>query len=445
MPIGKINDSVYANKWRKARAQKWVRSWPNKHSVKIWWSKYQERQRIASKAKWDLPRWDSVVASLKHDLHGIRIDPLPLASAPSTFDDLGASPGLGLSGKKEYPTKGDIPMEEVDQMWRDLSHGRLHKIPDYSIAFRSHLVKEHDPPKARVVLVSPGPLAIVEKCWAEPLYLALKSTRFPKPWATGFDWFSGDGARILQTFNNESLSMDFSSFDLCAPTFMIRDVFRLIASCFCMNSVEEAVLDTIMRSHCYSWAKHGDRRYRMGGGIRTGSSLTHIIGTFVCILMTRYLTSEDVQSCSYGDDVVVNTSVPLQEIARRARETSSFTISESKSKKGVHWLGLKFVKGRWEVENEDRRWGQMFNPEYIGDNPDLQAQLLHSHLLAAGTGRMAAEIRGIIRRIGITSIFPAMDRQLRKAVYLPLATDQLTRAKNIFQAERLLKMNMENM
>lgn len=418
------------------------RSWPNKHSFGIWWSKYQFRQRLARRAPWDMVKWDSCVSSLRADLAPIRLTPLPPEHTPHCFTDLTASAGIGLEGKKEYANKGEIPIAEISSCYRSLAKGQLRDIPDYSIAFRSHLVKKGDEPKSRVVLVSPGPLAMVEKCFADPLYRAMRATRYPKPWASGFDWFRGDGSRILQTFGDNSLSIDFSSFDLCAPVFMIKDVFHLIRGCFDCSDEQDAVLSTICHNHTSSWVRRGGKRYHMTGGIRTGSSLTHIIGTLICVLMVRYLTELDVESISFGDDVVMNTTTKLRVICDRAQRSSSFSISTSKSKKGVHWLGLHYTKGRWEVENDDRRWGQLFYPEHIGADSELQVKLLHAHLLAAGSGRMAADLRTIIRETGHTTMTVPTIRSLKRAAYIP-ATDMSVDGRSVLTVEARLKFLLE--
>nr|APG78339.1 RdRp [Wenling partiti-like virus 10] len=443
MPVGQVTDPLYFKKYATVKAGGWRRSWPNSKSFGAYWQQYCFRQRLARRAPWDRDKWEDCVASLVEDLRDVRLDPLRCEDTPSCFSDLSASAGLGLSGNKEFLNKGEVPMHEIFKCYDRLAAGRLHLIPDYSIAFRSHLVRGDAQAKTRVVLVTPGPLAFVEKIFAEPLFRALKARRFPKPWATGFDWFSGDGSRVLQTFGAKSLSLDFSSFDLCAPIFMIKDVFRVIASCFSLTSEQALVLESIATNHTDAHVLREGKRYHLEGGIRTGSSFTHIVGTFVCILMVRYLTSLDVESLSFGDDVVLNTNVKLRVIMSRAHNTSSFSISVSKSKRGVHWLGLHYKSGFWEVEDPQKRWGQLFLPEHVGNDATLQVQLLHAHLLAAGTGVMAAELRLIIQREGCTSLTKPSKRLLKKMYSLPEDVFEHT-GRNVLDVERHLKALMDS-
>nr|APG78295.1 RdRp [Sanxia partiti-like virus 2] len=444
MPIGSISHPLYISKWRRAKLQGWTRSFPSRHSVDIWWKKYRERQAVASRVKWDMSKWADAVSSLVNDLKEIGpINALPLESAPSCFTDLSASAGLSLDGTRPWKTKSELPMSEIYDMWNILKNGKLDRIPPYSIAFRSHLVRKSDPPKARVVLVSPGPLAMVEKVFAEPLYRALKSWRWPKPVATGFDWFSGDGHHILAHFPPEdTISLDFSAFDLCPPVFVIRDIFRVIRSCFSLNGDEANVLESICSSHCDSMAKYGKRTFRLKGGVRTGSSFTHIVGSFLSCIMIRYLVGPKAKSVSFGDDVLLRGDYTAKQLSSLAHRLSSFTISPTKTKRGIHWLGLHRKDSIWEVIDQDRRWGQLFHPEYAGDAPGLQEQLLQSHLLAAGTGRMARELRTILIEEGILNLRPNLERELKRCVYIPWEVLKADQATNIIWAEERLKMHM---
>jgi len=250
------------------------------------------------------------------------------------------------------------------------------------IAFRSQIRKKT--PKHRVILVSPGPVAIVEKMFAYPLQEAMERAPFPRPWATGWDWFKSGGMNVADYIESkQTLSLDFESFDQSPPPFLIRRVFNVIKNCFEMDREQQRVFHGIVESHCSSSAvlPGQQRTFHLTGGVRTGSSFTHVLGTILCMTMIKYLAG-DAQSISYGDDTMLITDIKLRDLACLCESISSFKISVSKSKRGVQWLGFTWNGDRWVCENPDRRWAQFFFPErdnrklYCEPEARLQAMLL---------------------------------------------------------------------
>jgi len=348
--------------------------------------------------------------SLRTDLDrlfGRKLVPLPLEEVRVTFKDLSRSAGNNLSKAK---TKQDIK-DECLPMQEEILAGDGVGTPPYRLAFRNHICKTGDPPKSRIIMVSPGELAFVEKRWAQPFTEALIASVHPRPWATGFSWFCDGGQEVLSRFDvHRTLSLDFSNFDLSSPTWFTRIVFDLIGDSFSMDKRDRSILDGICRNHMEAVATFGTRRYRLTGGIRTGSSFTHVIGTLTCILMLRYYFGPDVDSLSYGDDCLVNTRQPVWKVAKWYSENSTFVISPSKSVRGVHWLGLKLFRRSWILPDSRRRWAQLFFPD-SQRNEDLVA-LMQSHLINCGNDSMRKDLRQILFDTGNVALAPGLREQL---------------------------------
>jgi hypothetical protein len=348
-------------RYHRFKHQEWTRRISNKHAINIWWNAYQKRQRIARNANWDLPRltqaFDRVFGELDNAFGKLR--PIPLDQVRSTFTDLSRSAGFCFFDEK-FPSKRDIPDYQLHEAERVLSSGLPKDLPRYLISFRSQIRRKM--PKHRVILVSPGPLAMVEKRFAYPLQRAMENAPYPRSWASGWDWFCAGGQQMAPFIEGPSLSLDFESFDMCPPTFLIRMLFSRIQQMFELSADEKAIFLGIVRSHLDSVAHYMGKDYKLTGGIRTGSSFTHIIGTLLCCVLCKYYDSQS-ESISYGDDVVMRSAAPVHRIADFFAKNSSFSISPTKSKTGVHWLGFQWHKDRWILEDVEKRWAQFFWPE----------------------------------------------------------------------------------
>jgi len=306
-----------------------------------------------------------------------RLQAIPLDQVRDTFQDLSRSAGHCFFGK--YDCKRDIPQCELDECERVLQYKGPKDLPPYMISFRNQIRKLE--PKQRIILVSPGPLAMVEKRFAWPLQKAMEHEVYPRPWATGWCWFASGGSQVAPFIEDPTtVSIDFEKFDYSPPTFLIRKMFKMMMSLFDLTPKELAIFKGISRSHVDSLAKYGDRVYHLDQGIRTGSSFTHVLGTLVCIVLIRYLCGNDISSVSYGDDGMYRGGPPLKTLCRRA-ESTSFRISRTKSKHGVQWLGYKWRDDRWVCEDPDRRWAQYFWPEKPGC-PEARLQALFLNCLS---------------------------------------------------------------
>jgi hypothetical protein len=372
-----------SKEYHRAKAQQWTRRCSDAVALQKFWTSYKFKQRIAKSANWDRERFgdvcDDFILRLRRDL--CPLEPLPLENTPCTFNDLSRSAGFCMCGNCKK--KSDIPMNELyecQKLLREVGARRQHAsvLPKYKIAFRSQIRKVQA--KRRVILVSPGPLAFCEKRFAHPLQQALERAPWPRPWATGWDWFASGGQQVSQFLNSPNVySFDFQTFDHSSPVWLTREVFRVIAACFNMTYEDKLVLKGILASHTDSIADFNGQQFHLTGGIRTGSSFTHIIGTFTGILVFRYLLGVDLDSVHYGDDLLVRTTKSLKYVCRLMKRQTSFTLSQEKSKYGVSWLGYKWENDRWVVEDPDKRWAQLFFPERPNPFiPRVQAMLINS-------------------------------------------------------------------
>nr|APG78347.1 RdRp [Wenling partiti-like virus 6] len=391
------------------RAQaRFRRSRPSRADWSKWIATSTHKRKLADEVEWDNERWEEAVEALTRDLKRLTVDTIPLAACPDTFKTLANSPGLDEQSFKRYETKGDVPWSEVEDFYKLLSEGKSHKCPPFSVAFRNHIVGKDAPNKARVILVAPAALTIVEKKFSAPLALAMRGTAFPKHWATGFDWFRGDGHHMMTYIRSDrALSTDWSTFDLSAPEWMIRDIYRCMYAAFPSLHAEEArVFQSISDIHARCYVQHGNEKFHMRGGVKTGSSFTHIEGTLINIAMQYYIHGKDAEFLCYGDDTVVKSALSPRQIARFVHKHSSFTMSVEKTHKGVQWLGLCYRDERWVLINPAKRWASLFMPERPNNHPDGFARNMQAHLIAAGEDDMASILRDVLEDEGHHDLIP---------------------------------------
>nr|UKQ11034.1 hypothetical protein 2 [signal crayfish associated partiti-like virus 1] len=203
---------------------------------------------------------------------------------------------------------------------------------------------------------------MVEKRFAYPLQKAMENAPFPRSWGSGWDWFSAGGAQMSPFIDGPSLSVDFEAFDQCPPPWLIRKLMLRIMTLFELTAQEKAIFIGILRSHLDSVAHYKGRDFKLTGGVRTGSSFTHVLGTLLSDILCKYY-DPDCENITYGDDVVMRSASRVPRIIDFFARHSSFSISLSKSKVGVHWLGYQWTGDRWILEDPDKRWAQFFWPE----------------------------------------------------------------------------------
>nr|APG78341.1 RdRp [Wenling partiti-like virus 12] len=357
------------------KSEGYTRKCSDRDALSKWQNGYYSAQRRARTCHWDWRRIEEICEDVKRLLKPhVPLDVRPVDAVRETFASLSKSAGHSFSGT-DYGTKDNIPDSELYRAEKVLDlHGQgiTQPMPHYKIAFRTQIRKKKA--KRRIILISPGPLAMVEKRWAAP-FQAIMELVGP-PIGTGFSWFEGSGSRITPLISPITKSFDFESFDNSSPTRLTRLIFDIIASSFNMSERDENIFRGIVRSHTYAKANYRGRVFRLTGGIRTGSSFTHIIGTLTGLIMTRYIFG-DVPSYHYGDDFIVKTKLSIKQACLIASRTS-FSLSPTKSKPGISWLGLRLRGTRWVLDDPIKRYAQIFiPPKRMAFLPRVQAAFLN--------------------------------------------------------------------
>lgn len=335
--------------------------WTRKCSDSVAWKKFEngfyQQQRCARRVPWDRDRFRAACKQTAKELRdtiGV-LTPLPIQETRDSFRDLTRSAGANYSGVR---TKAELPWDDVYRAKKELLDGTF-SLP-FNVCFRTQIRRSLA--KRRVILVSPGPLAFLEKCFAYPIQRAMEETSCLKWWATGWDWFASGGQQVNKfTQSTDAVSMDFETFDLCRPAWMTWEIHQGLKTLLDLTPTESKLFDSISRYHCRSPFYFRGQTTYFSGGLRTGSSYTHIDGTFMAKVVMRYVLGE-VESLHYGDDVLVLTSESLRSIAAKFASQTSFKISLSKSHRGVTWLGYRYKSGQWLVEDRWKRWAQIFLP-----------------------------------------------------------------------------------
>jgi len=158
-----------------------------------------------------------------------------------------------------------------------------------------------------------------EKRVQAPLFRVLKELdQFPawrKRNAKGESHVDVAVTRVLDSAPGEVLSVDFTSFDVTVPFYVLNRVFSIVASWFSGESkfLIRFLAEAFMRSGIYlpSGYLHGTDRT---GGIPSGSGLTNLIGSLVNLWVFHYAVFRDNRNARVehslvnGDDGVYTFS-----------------------------------------------------------------------------------------------------------------------------------------
>jgi hypothetical protein len=335
------------------------------------------------------------------------LDPIPLDQTPSCFIDLGKSAGFNKSGAK---TKGDIDFNEVVEVYGRLANGDVCRDYHSTVGFRSHLVGASEEDKVRVIHVTPGPLTMVEKCFAYPLQESM--IRHPyQGWATGWSWEKHGGRIIPQRFDvSKSCSVDFQAFDLSCRVRLTRDIFALWKERFCLTSTESNVFDSLVETHCENDILFFGKKMTLTDGIRTGSAFTHIMGTCVSVFLMEYAGAEKYMC--YGDDCIVEFD---KQTLINVLASTGFVVHPKKSVSGqFKWLGLKMNgANEWVIDGVESRIAKTFIPE-PGKNMHSLATRMQCFVLNAGRDPMAERFMCLLERNGCDRLSDELNAELQK-------------------------------
>nr|APG78355.1 RdRp [Beihai partiti-like virus 5] len=438
MPCTKLDLGPLYPYYKRALNQGWTRSRPNKETFLSWYRTHLARQHVAERVDWDFDRWRSACELLRNEMKEFQLDTITLKEAINTFTTLEKSPGLDpITLRKEYSSKANVPFEQVTSLYSKLAEGKLHLAP-FSVGYRSHLVKPGEK-KARVILVAPAALTVIEKKWADPLFYALKRQTYPKRYACGFDWFRGDGDQILSMFGDRATSLDWSGFDHSPPDWMIEDIMQIIRGLFCNSPEEDEVWTSIINIHkkCRVMAPNGKCVF-LKGGIKSGSALTHILGTLTNVAMMYYCVGTSRDFLCYGDDTIVEHLNP-KKLAKWVYNHSSFLLNARKCREHeINWLGLAYRSRRWELINRDKRMAQLFFPENGSDDPTFFYKNVQAHLVAMGQDPVAEALLRFLEQSGHTEKLDTRCLGYYKSSYLKSADDIV----DIYAMLERLKINM---
>lgn len=304
--------------------------------------------------------FDRVFADIAQ--YASHLEPLPLEEVRSTFKDLSRSAGNCYLGS--YKSKKDIPDSELFASIEHLSGDGY--VPPFKVAFRSQCRKHKA--KRRVIFVAPGPFVMIEKMFWYPFQEALASSFAHSWWNVGFDWIKNAGYKYSYWLENDSVySSDFEDFDFCAPPSMIRSIMYRIGQLFNMNALQLKIWEGITNTYCKHRISYLNEILTSYGGIISGVAGTNILGTIIGKIIVDYVHEMKgkirPKSQHSGDDMFMESVMSLNDFIDAVSSLTTFSISKTKSKKGVYWLGFKWFKDRWILQDRDKRWAQLFFPD----------------------------------------------------------------------------------
>jgi hypothetical protein len=216
--------------------------------------------------------------------------------------------------------------------------------------------------KFRVVWVYPVDITMAEGMFAQPLIRAYL-TKHRNPYAIWYKWHKGDMHHInVQLKGNTTwMGLDYSSFDVNVPSWLIRDAFWILRQQLDFSHYElygtptdstslPKLWNQIVEYFIHTPIKCRDGKIRVKhNGVPSGSYFTNLIDSVCNSIMTHFillkLGVKYYEHYFMGDDslIRVQPDVNLEEVSTLAEKYFGAKINPAKSEIGkyVHWLGYK--------------------------------------------------------------------------------------------------------
>jgi hypothetical protein len=237
--------------------------------------------------------------------------------------------------------------------------------------------------KFRLVWVYPVDMTIAEGMFAQPLIRAYNERRHGT-YAIWFRWHKGDMHHLNSMLNtgSEWLGLDYSSFDVNVPAWLIRDAFNILVENLNFKEYEYYGSPTDPESLPNLWKAvvnyfiNTPIKTKAGkivvtkSGVPSGSYFTSLIDSVCNCIMLHYilLTTKTTyyQRFVMGDDCIVRVtkgSCNLGLFAHLAEQCFGAKVNPEKSELGeyVQWLGYK-MGPQYPTINVDKAIAQIVLP-----------------------------------------------------------------------------------
>jgi len=218
----------------------------------------------------------------------------------------------------------------------------------------------------------------------------IKQRGINQTFGTAFSYFKGDHRQYLSEIGGRRvLSLDVSDFDMSWLRWQMHSAFDVLRSLIDMPSGHSQVWDRLVEYFTDTPVLNNRVVYSIGG-ILSGSAFTHLIGCTLNAILLEYLNQEPLDWYRvYGDDSIIVTDKPIRWFIDRAWDMG-FTISPTKSRVGIDWLGYRLDSGVPRVIDVDKRFASLLNPESPDTTDSAFAGRIIGHLIASlGDARIA--------------------------------------------------------
>jgi len=302
---------------------------------------------------------------------------------------LDTSAGLSFDGKgfsRLFQFKHDVPRSYINrEIDRWMGQGFI-DVPT-SVAFRRHLAKggKH---KVRTVFVTPAAVSFAEAMFSIPITRSFKTFGLDHPISTGFSWLEGDGKALLSRFPRRHVaSADISNFDISAKAQQVRKVFDMIRMLLQLNTWEDKLFSMLVDYQISTLVSSNKRLVKLTGGIRSGSSFTHILGSMLnmTLVVAGSGAERDLIFKVYGDDLILRLSdaTHWQDFVNGCA-ACGFEISIEKSVIGsIHWLGFDVTTGVPRLLSSAKWWAGFIHPERPDESMASHKARLAGYILSS--------------------------------------------------------------
>jgi hypothetical protein len=374
--------------WRGLKPDAWKRCIPKTTEFQD----YLDRFSALQEPPIDYERWEAAAECtytryFAHKTNSVM--PLRGRDVRAYVRSLDTSAGLSFDGEgfsRVFRFKSDIPSKAIDrEIKRWMGQGFI-DVPT-KVAFRRHLTSggKH---KVRTIFVTPGVVSFAESFFSIPITRMFKTLGHSHPIGTGFSWLEGDARTLFAQFPLGNVaSADFSSFDISARAQQVRKVFDLIRRLLQLNEWEEKLFNMLADYQTSTLVSSNQRLVRMTGGVRSGSSFTHILGSILnmTLVVAGSGQSRDLNFKVFGDDLVLSLTDALhwQDFVDGCK-ACGFEISVDKSVLGaIHWLGFDVSTGAPKLLSPDKWWAGFLHPERPDDTMAHHKARLAGYILSS--------------------------------------------------------------
>nr|APG78230.1 RdRp [Hubei partiti-like virus 7] len=408
------------------------------------------------------PVYHMVLETVRQDFAGLKVVPYTFEKVVELPDfprqKSAGLPYIQQGIRKKIDAINNGALADIKKLWIGAGQGKCVHFPDACLFARSQIAKK---PKTKIRATWGFPLSVYmeEARFFYPLQEKLVARAHKFPIAYGYEMATGGMYAIhemLTRRENAVYSMtDWRQFDKTIPPWLIRDAFRILEELIDfeqvvgLDGVPIKVRAADQRARWQAMVKYfintpirNNRglRFRVDGGVPSGSCWTNILDSIINALVTRYCVYHNTgalpeEEMYLGDDgILVTKGLDLVAIASIALQCFGLELNTEKSystqlTENVHFLGY-YDYGGVPWKPQDMLIAQFVMPERKRKDYLETATAALGQMLAGFDGHYASKWYEVITAIA--------ERETRAPFTLDDIVEKVRVEKSRFKFLRIL-------